>query len=43
MTASVGLTEIVIGEDVEELMHRADVAMYRAKTSGGDRVRALDG
>ncbi|WP_104523006.1 GGDEF domain-containing protein [Blastococcus atacamensis] len=42
VTASVGLAEIEPGDDVEDLMHRADVAMYSAKTSGGDRARSLD-
>jgi diguanylate cyclase (GGDEF)-like protein len=39
VTASVGLAEIEPGDDVEDLMHRADVAMYQAKSSGGDRAR----
>ncbi|NEK84666.1 GGDEF domain-containing protein [Blastococcus saxobsidens] len=42
VTASVGVAEIDPGEDVEDLLHRADVAMYQAKTGGGDRVRVLD-
>jgi diguanylate cyclase (GGDEF)-like protein len=42
VTASVGMAEIEPGEDVEVLMHRADIAMYRAKTGGGSAVRALD-
>ncbi|RZU31174.1 diguanylate cyclase (GGDEF)-like protein [Blastococcus saxobsidens] len=42
VTASVGVAEVDPGEDVEDLMHRADVAMYQAKTGGGDRVRVLD-
>ncbi|MGY2004160.1 diguanylate cyclase domain-containing protein [Blastococcus sp. SYSU DS1024] len=42
VTASVGLAEIEPGDDVEDLMHRADVAMYRAKSTGGDRVGVLD-
>jgi diguanylate cyclase (GGDEF)-like protein len=41
VTASVGVAEIVAGDDVEELMHRADAAMYRSKTAGGDRVTTL--
>jgi diguanylate cyclase (GGDEF)-like protein len=43
VTASVGMAQFIAGEDVEALLHRADVAMYRAKTGGGNRVRALDG
>jgi diguanylate cyclase (GGDEF)-like protein len=38
MTASLGVAEVQPGDDVEDLMHRADVAMYRSKTAGGDRV-----
>ncbi|TYP88538.1 diguanylate cyclase (GGDEF)-like protein [Blastococcus xanthinilyticus] len=43
VTASVGLAAIEPGDAVEELLHRADVAMYRAKTGGGDRVSARGG
>ena len=38
VTASVGVTTLLPGDDVEAVLHRADEAMYRAKTSGGDRV-----
>jgi diguanylate cyclase (GGDEF)-like protein len=41
VTASVGVAEVQPGDDVEDLMHRADAAMYRSKTAGGDRVTAL--
>jgi diguanylate cyclase (GGDEF)-like protein len=41
VTASVGVAEVEPGDDVEDLLHRADAAMYRSKTSGGDRVTAL--
>jgi diguanylate cyclase (GGDEF)-like protein len=41
VTASVGVAEVEPGDDVEDLMHRADAAMYRSKTAGGDRVTAL--
>jgi len=37
VTASIGVAEIVAGEDVADLMHRADAAMYLAKAAGGDR------
>jgi diguanylate cyclase (GGDEF)-like protein len=37
VTASIGVAEVVPGEDVADLMHRADAAMYRAKAAGGDR------
>jgi diguanylate cyclase (GGDEF)-like protein len=38
VTASVGVATLAAGDDVEAVLHRADEAMYRAKTSGGDRV-----
>ena len=41
VTASVGVAEVEPGDDVEDLMHRADAAMYRSKTAGGDRVSLL--
>jgi diguanylate cyclase (GGDEF)-like protein len=41
VTASVGVAEVEAGDDVEDLMHRADAAMYRSKSAGGDRVTAL--
>jgi diguanylate cyclase (GGDEF)-like protein len=41
VTASVGVAEIQAGDDLEELMHRADAAMYRSKTAGGNRVTTL--
>jgi diguanylate cyclase (GGDEF)-like protein len=41
VTASVGVAEVEPGDDVGDLMHRADAAMYRSKTAGGDRVTTL--
>jgi diguanylate cyclase (GGDEF)-like protein len=41
VTASVGVAEVQPGDDLEDLMHRADAAMYRSKTAGGDRVTTL--
>jgi diguanylate cyclase (GGDEF)-like protein len=41
VTASVGVAEVEAGDDVEDLMYRADAAMYRSKSAGGDRVTAL--
>jgi diguanylate cyclase (GGDEF)-like protein len=41
VTASVGVAEVQPGDDVEDLLHRADAAMYRSKTAGGNRVTAL--
>jgi diguanylate cyclase (GGDEF)-like protein len=40
VTASVGVATLAAGDDVEAVLHRADEAMYRAKTSGGNRVDA---
>jgi PleD family two-component response regulator len=41
VTASVGVADVQPGDDVEDLMHRADAAMYRSKGSGGNRVSVL--
>jgi diguanylate cyclase (GGDEF)-like protein len=41
VTASVGVAEVQPGDDVEDLMHRADAAMYRSKSAGGNRVTTL--
>jgi diguanylate cyclase (GGDEF)-like protein len=41
VTASVGVAEVEPGDDVADLMHRADAAMYRSKSGGGDRVTVL--
>jgi diguanylate cyclase (GGDEF)-like protein len=41
VTASVGGAEVEAGDDVEDLMYRADAAMYRSKSAGGDRVTML--
>jgi diguanylate cyclase (GGDEF)-like protein len=43
VTGSVGVATLAAGDDVEAVLHRADEAMYRAKTSGGDRVDTADG
>ena len=40
VTASVGVTEVGPGDDVHDLLFRADAAMYRSKTAGGNRVTA---
>ena len=39
-TASFGVAQLTDGEDVEALLARADVALYRAKRAGRDRVEA---
>jgi diguanylate cyclase (GGDEF)-like protein len=41
VTASVGVAEVEPGDDVADLLHRADAAMYRSKSAGGDRVTLL--
>jgi len=41
VTASVGVAEVQPGDDVQDLMHRADAAMYHAKSAGGNRVTSL--
>jgi diguanylate cyclase (GGDEF)-like protein len=41
ITASVGVAEVQPGDDVQDLMHRADAAMYRSKSAGGNRVTAM--
>ena len=41
VTASVGVAEVQPGDDVEDLMHRADAAMYRSKNAGGNRITVL--
>jgi diguanylate cyclase (GGDEF)-like protein/PAS domain S-box-containing protein len=41
LTISVGVTQAVQGETAEELLARADAAMYRAKAAGRDRVVAI--
>jgi diguanylate cyclase (GGDEF)-like protein len=41
VTASVGVAEVQPGDDVADLMHRADAAMYRSKRAGGNCVTLL--
>ena len=38
MTASIGICEVMDGENLESVYQRADQALYVAKTSGRDRV-----
>ncbi len=40
MTVSIGVAEAAPGEDVDRLLHRADMALYQAKRAGRDRVAA---
>ncbi|MGY1672446.1 GGDEF domain-containing protein [Geodermatophilus sp. SYSU D00710] len=41
VTASVGCALVRPDDDVADVLHRADAAMYRAKAAGGDRVHDL--
>jgi diguanylate cyclase (GGDEF)-like protein len=41
VTGSVGAADVLPDEAIEELLHRADSAMYRSKTAGGNRVTQL--
>lgn len=43
VTASVGIATASPGESPDELLRRADLALYRAKSEGRDRVRVADG
>ena len=43
VTVSVGVAEARPGETTEDLLYRADAAMYEAKRSGRDRVIASEG
>jgi diguanylate cyclase (GGDEF)-like protein len=43
VTASVGVALVFPGDDADQLLHRADAAMYRAKAAGGDRVAVPTG
>jgi PleD family two-component response regulator len=38
ITVSMGLTEYLEGEDLDELLKRSDDALYEAKRSGKNRV-----
>jgi diguanylate cyclase len=38
ITLSIGVAEYRRGEPASELVHRADEALYRAKTTGRDKV-----
>jgi diguanylate cyclase (GGDEF)-like protein len=38
ITVSVGVSQWRSGQDVSEFLHQADVALYRAKRNGRDRV-----
>ncbi|WP_269931922.1 GGDEF domain-containing protein [Aminobacter sp. HY435] len=42
-TASFGVAELIGGEGVDQLMRRADAALYEAKKDGRDRVRVASG
>ena len=42
ITCSFGVAEWEAGDSVEQMLRRADMAMYEAKTSGRDRIVASD-
>ncbi|WP_143425049.1 hypothetical protein [Geodermatophilus pulveris] len=41
VTAGVGVTEVRAGDEAGELLGRADQAVYRAESAGGNRVTEL--
>ena len=43
VTGSIGATEVPPGDEGDEVLSRADQAMYRAKGAGGNRVTVLAG
>ena len=42
ITASIGITEFSPSTDAEQLIEKADLAMYRAKGQGGNRIVLAD-
>ncbi len=42
VTISGGIAEYQVGEDVEALIKRVDLALYKAKENGRDRIEAAD-
>lgn len=40
---SIGVTERISGEPLEQMMARVDKALYLAKANGRDRVEAISG
>ncbi|QKQ28344.1 GGDEF domain-containing protein [Candidatus Reidiella endopervernicosa] len=43
LTVSIGVTERISGEPLEQMMARVDKALYLAKANGRDRVEAISG
>ena len=42
VTVSVGVSVYAKGENLDEMLYRADQAMYRCKARGGDTVELVD-
>jgi diguanylate cyclase (GGDEF)-like protein len=42
LTASIGVSQWHSGQEIRDLLHQADVALYRAKQNGRDRVEVED-
>jgi len=38
VTLSIGLTKIVEGDTMDEIINRSDIALYRAKNNGKNRM-----
>lgn len=43
VTTSIGVAELLSGEEYDALFHRADDALYRAKAKGRNNVAAAQG
>jgi PleD family two-component response regulator len=42
VTVSIGIARVVEGSTAQDLISRADAAMYQVKREGGNRVLATD-
>jgi diguanylate cyclase (GGDEF)-like protein len=43
VTMSAGIAGFIKGESVEQLLHRADLALYQAKKAGRNRINVIEG